>query len=75
MARNWTPEQRQKQSADIHKQRPWDRSTGPRGAAGKKIASQNAYVHGGRSADLNELRRLLRAQKAFVKAFAAALES
>jgi hypothetical protein len=44
----WTDERRAKQSAAIHKWRPWAYSTGPRTAAGKAIIARNAYCGGQR---------------------------
>ena len=40
----WTPERRARQAALIHTWKPWATSTGPRTAAGKVKASQNATV-------------------------------
>lgn len=45
-ARYWTPEQRQQQAQRIRQSRPWEHSTGPRSAAGKQVASRNAYRGG-----------------------------
>jgi len=42
-ARHWTPEQRQQQAERVRLSRPWERSTGPRSAAGKRASSRNAY--------------------------------
>ncbi len=38
----WSPERRAKQSASIKRWHPWSKSTGPRTAAGKARAAQNA---------------------------------
>ncbi len=38
----WTPERRAKQAEAIRRNKPWLRSTGPRTAEGKAIASRNA---------------------------------
>lgn len=38
----WTPERRAKQAEAIRRNRPWDKSTGPRTAKGKAVASRNA---------------------------------
>jgi hypothetical protein len=46
MANGWTPERRAKQSADIRRYRPWEKSTGPKTPAGKARASQNGIQHG-----------------------------
>lgn len=44
MARTWTPEQKAKQAALIRAWKPWQKSTGPRTAAGKAAASGNASL-------------------------------
>ncbi len=41
MARRWTQEQKDRQSALIRSWKPWTRSTGPRTATGKAEASRN----------------------------------
>ena len=65
MANGWTPERRAKQAEAIKRWKPWEQSTGPRTNAGKAEASQNALVHGLRSAewleDLKRVNDLLRA--------------
>jgi hypothetical protein len=38
----WTPERRALQAALIRLVKPWSKSTGPRTAAGKAVASKNA---------------------------------
>lgn len=59
MANGWTPERRAKQSAAIRQWQPWERSTGPRTAAGKARVSRNAWKGGTRDA-LRLLAKLLR---------------
>lgn len=39
---SWTPERRIRQRQAIQRNRPWEKSTGPRTNEGKAIASQNA---------------------------------
>ena len=41
-ARQWTPEQRARQSALIHTWQPWQHSSGPKTSEGKAISSLNA---------------------------------
>jgi hypothetical protein len=41
--------------------RPWEHSTGPRSAIGKRRSKMNAYKHGLRSAETHSLKRLTRA--------------
>lgn len=45
-ARTWTLEQRRTQAEAIKRWKPWERSTGPRSAAGKAKVSRNAYTGG-----------------------------
>jgi hypothetical protein len=44
--RQWTLEQRARQSAAIHDWQPWQYSTGARTSAGKAIVSKNSYRGG-----------------------------
>lgn len=60
-ARNWTPEQRQRQRDAIQRWKPWTRATGPRSTEGKARAARNAW-NGGARALLRELARALRCQ-------------
>lgn len=57
-ARHWTPEQRQQQAERVRLSRPWERSTGPRSAAGKQASSRNAYK-GGLRPQLRQFSRTL----------------
>lgn len=67
----WTPARREAQAARIRASKPWLKSTGPRTESGKARAARNAYKHGWRSEDIREVRRLLRAQREFVRALLA----
>lgn len=58
MANGWTPERREKQRVAIHQWRPWERSTGPKTAAGKAIVSHNAY-RGGQWREVREMTKAL----------------
>jgi hypothetical protein len=63
----WTPERRAKQAAAIRKWQPWDKSTGPTTAEGKRRASQNAKLPP-KSPELLKLqKRLQAAKKGFVR--------
>lgn len=62
MANGWTPERRARQAESIRHWKPWERSTGPRTAAGKAISARNAY-RGGERPFLRELARALRDQR------------
>ncbi len=50
-ARNWTEEQKQRQSQLIQKWKPWKSSTGAKTSEGKARSSQNALKHGFRSSE------------------------
>jgi hypothetical protein len=72
----WTAERRAAQSARIRAHRPWDKSTGPRTAAGKAKSSRNAYKHGFRCGHtMKALRALLRLQRDYVRALHAAADA
>ena len=58
MANGWTDERRLRQAEAIRSWRPWDRSTGPKRAAGKRRASRNAWKGGARQL-LRKLARML----------------
>jgi hypothetical protein len=59
MANGWTTERRAKQSAAIRQWRAWERSTGPRTAAGKARVARNAWK-GGKRDLLRTLAQLLK---------------
>lgn len=71
MARNWFPEERQRQAELIRQHRPWEKSTGPRTEEDKQAVRHNGMTHGWRSEDIREVRRLLRAQREYVRALLA----
>jgi hypothetical protein len=64
--RNWTAEQRLRQSEAIRRWKPWELSTGAKTAQGKTVSSKNATKTGD-SAYVRELikqmNRILREQK------------
>jgi hypothetical protein len=43
MGNGWTEERRQRQAEIIQRWQPWAKSTGPRTAEGKAVASKNAH--------------------------------
>lgn len=49
MTKGWTEERRQKARERILKNKPWEKSTGPKTPKGKKKSSLNALKHGHRS--------------------------
>ena len=57
MGKGWTPERRARQAERIRQWKPWEKSTGPRTEAGKATSSQNALVHGERSAEVVKARK------------------
>lgn len=60
-------QRRQEHVKNIQKQKPWERSTGPKTAAGKAKSAHNAYQHGFRSQDYSEILKLLKIQRESVK--------
>jgi len=65
--RVYPPKYREERARLIRKTRPWEKTTGPRTPAGKAAAARNARKHGLRSAEVAELRRVLRAHAARLK--------
>jgi hypothetical protein len=61
--RNWTPEQRAKQSVMTVKNRPFDHSTGPVSSEGRRIVSRNAHQHGFYDSTFQEFRRTQKRSK------------
>ncbi|MCF8496140.1 MAG: hypothetical protein K9G62_05660 [Alphaproteobacteria bacterium] len=66
--RAWPDKHRQKLADQCRRTKPWARSTGPRADDGKAAAAGNSCKHGLRGRDMNELRRVLRLQRDFVRA-------
>lgn len=52
----WTSEAKEKQRQLIHQWKPWQSSSGPINAAGKKASSHNAFRHGLRSSEYRKYR-------------------
>jgi len=65
--RNWTEEERKKQSEAIKRWKPWEKSTGPKTEEGKDSCSVNAIKHGRRCRIDDEYRQLLRMNREFVR--------
>lgn len=72
--KGWTDQRRREQAARCRRNRPWEKSTGPKTDAGKDQSRQNALVHGLRGEPGRRLREVLRAQRDFVKSVAAAIK-
>ncbi len=68
ITRGWPPKRRKEQAERMRKTKPWTKTTGPKTDEGKQAVRHNAYKHGFRSEDMKDIRRLLRAQRDFVKA-------
>jgi hypothetical protein len=58
MSSGWTLERRMRQAQLIQATRPWERSTGPRTAEGKRRSSRNAFRGGVRAQEREGLARL-----------------
>ncbi len=69
MAKGWTEERKKRQAEIIRRTRPWEKSTGPRTAKGKKLSSKNAMKHGLRSREMTDLKRQVDAVLFFNREF------
>lgn len=70
MANGWTEQRRKRQAVAIKRWRPWERSTGPRTAAGKARVSRNGY----RGGERQRVRAFAREFNALIQRHRAALE-
>lgn len=59
----WTEEARTQQALRIREQKPWQHTTGPKGAMAKRRVSRNALKHGARSRAMGDINRMLRRQR------------
>ena len=67
--RNWTAEQRLRQSEAIRRWKPWELSTGAKTAQGKTVSSKNATKTGDSASVrelVKELNRLLKKQRGII---------
>lgn len=64
---SWTPERRQAARERALKNKPWQKSTGPRTKEGKRISAGNAFRHGYRSGIFLEIETYLKDQREFMK--------
>ena len=62
----WTPERRAAQAARCRANRPWEKSTGPKTAAGKARCALNSHKHGHRSAEMQTIRHILHMHGLFI---------
>ena len=56
----WSEKRRKKQAATARKNKPWQKSTGPKTAAGKDAIKTNAMKHGLCTPEGQSLRRMIR---------------
>jgi hypothetical protein len=66
-SKGWTAERRARQAEIIRRNRPWEKSTGPRTEEGKAHAALNSLKHGLYTKDILALRRALRHHRQFLK--------
>lgn len=66
--KGWTPERRQAQRERILKNKPWEKSTGPKTTQGKEKSSQNALKTGYRTKELLAIRKYLRDSRRVMEA-------
>ena len=69
VTKGWTEERRRKQAERLKQTRPWEKSTGPRTAKGRKASSKNAMKHGLRSREMADLKRQVDAVLFFNREF------
>ncbi len=63
MSNGWTPQRKKRQAELIKCWAPWERSTGPRTAAGKAKSARNADKPNSINRQLHELKQLVRIAK------------
>ena len=73
MAKGWTEERRRRQAEMIRKHKPWEKSTGPRSAAGKARSRMNAVKSGMYGRYGESAQKMLRHSREFLR-YAAATE-
>ncbi|MEM6780355.1 MAG: hypothetical protein AAF569_00670 [Pseudomonadota bacterium] len=67
MGKVWTEERRRKQAETIRKTKPWEKSTGPKTAEGKRRSRLNALKHGDRCRISPSFVELQHLNKAFIE--------
>lgn len=60
-----TPEHRARRAEMIRRWKPWEKSTGPKSAAGKARSARRGYK-GGERQELRDLARMLKEQRAWI---------
>ncbi|MEZ5813193.1 MAG: hypothetical protein R3E13_00460 [Alphaproteobacteria bacterium] len=65
--KGWSEERRAKQAANRRKFQPERHSTGPKTPEGKAVSAQNAEKSGLYSAEMQQLKELMREQKRILK--------
>ncbi len=65
--KSWTPERRQAARERILKNKPWEKSTGPKTMRGKIASSRNAFKHGFYSEQMRRFRMALSDTSIFLR--------
>jgi hypothetical protein len=65
--KGWSPERRRKQAELCRAAAPWEKSTGPRTAAGKAACANNGLKHGAYTAEILTLRHALTRHRLYLR--------
>lgn len=66
MSKGWTEERRKQQAERCRRNKPWEKSTGPKTSAGKQRSKRNAIKHGRRSLAWKQIRLLCKVNSDFL---------
>ncbi|MBI1258537.1 MAG: hypothetical protein GC204_13800 [Chloroflexi bacterium] len=66
-SKGWSERRKKQQACNARRTKPWEKSTGPKSAVGKRISSMNAYKTGHHSAAYAALRAALRLNREFLR--------